>query len=100
MPNPRGWLRGPHSLTVLLGLVLALPAAALVLLGLRLLEQDRALAVQRRAEIVQSSADRAVRALEQEAAAVARRLAEPSWPDAAPAAGSIALAIKADAVRV
>jgi hypothetical protein len=42
------WLHAPGSLLVLFGTVVALPAAPLVFLGVQLLEQDRALAVQRR----------------------------------------------------
>lgn len=64
-------------------LVVALPAAALIVLGVRLLEQDRTLAVQRRGELAQQAADRPVRALEQQVALVLQRLGEPQWVPAA-----------------
>ena len=101
MSRLTGWLRSLPSLPLLLGLVVALPAATLILLGIRLLEQDRALAVQRRAELAQAAADRAVRALEQEVAAVERRLAAPAWVvDALPAAGAVHVLITSGGVRV
>jgi len=74
-----GWLRTPRGLPVLFGVIVALPAVTLVVLGIRLLAQDRALASQRRGELAQAAADRAVRVLEQEVGAVSRQLAAPSW---------------------
>jgi signal transduction histidine kinase len=101
MSRLTGWLRSPPSLPLLLGLAVALPAATLILLGVRLLEQDRALAGQRRAELAQGAADRAVRALEQEVAAAVRRLAEPAWiVIAPPAAGTVHLLITSADLRV
>ncbi|MEK7403733.1 MAG: HAMP domain-containing sensor histidine kinase [Acidobacteriota bacterium] len=59
-------LRGStHRLTAWFLGVLLLPAATLVGLGLRLLEQDKALSAQRAMERREAAADRAVRALEQ-----------------------------------
>jgi len=100
MGSPSGWLRATRSLPLLLGVVLALPAATLIVLGVRLLAQDRALAVQRRGEIAQSAADRAVRALEQEITAVTRRLGDAAWEFDAPAHGSIHVLIAGTGVRV
>jgi len=73
------WLGAPRGLLILFGTVVALPAATLVFLGVRLLQQDRELARQRRAEVLQQSSDRAVRALGDDLAALQRRLSEPSW---------------------
>ena len=50
MERLRLWLRPPRNLFILFLAVVALPAATLVLLGVRLLEQDRALARQRQTE--------------------------------------------------
>ena len=48
----RPWLRPPGSLLLLFVVVTLLPAVTLVFLGVRLLQQDRALAEQRRFEIL------------------------------------------------
>ena len=63
MPSLRVWLRSPRDVMVLFLLVMLAPGAALVLLGLRLLEQDRALEKQRLTELRESAADRVVRSL-------------------------------------
>ncbi len=47
MPGLRSWLRPPRDLLMLFLLVMLAPAATLVVLGLRLVEQDRALERQR-----------------------------------------------------
>jgi signal transduction histidine kinase len=65
MPQLRRWLRPPRDLMMLFLLVMLAPAAALLALGLRLLEQDRAIERQRLTELRESAADHAVRALEQ-----------------------------------
>ena len=75
-------LRSPRNLLVLFLVVMLLPAGTLVVLGVRLLEQDRALASQRRIEILERAADRAVRVLEQELAILTRRLAGQPWAPA------------------
>ena len=64
MARLRAWLRPPRNLLVLFLLVIFLPAATLIFLGVRLLEQDRALASQRQTEVLDRAADLAVRALE------------------------------------
>ena len=58
-------------------LVMLAPAATLVVLGLRLLEQDRALERQRLTEQRESAADRVVLSLEQALTATETRLANP-----------------------
>lgn len=75
----RSWLRPPRNLLVLFLAVVALPAATLVVLGLRLMEQDRALARQRQTELLEQAADRGVRALHQDLASLTKRLAASSW---------------------
>ena len=65
MREVRAWLRSSRSLTVLFVAVMCLPAVALVTLGVRLLEQDRALEAQRLAELRESAADRLVNSLKQ-----------------------------------
>ena len=73
-------LRPPQNLMVLFLLVMLAPAVALVLLGLRLLDQDRALEKQRLNELRESAADRVVRSLDQALAATEAQLASPqSW---------------------
>ena len=76
MAGLRLWLRPPRNLLVLFGVVTLLPAATLAVLGVRLLQQDRALAEQRRGEMLEHAADRAVRVLEQEIVSLTRRLKE------------------------
>jgi hypothetical protein len=77
MPRLRAWLRPPRNHLILFGVVLLLPAAALIALGVRLLDQDRALARQREGEILEHAADQGVRSLDQDLAALRKRLAGP-----------------------
>ncbi len=84
MARLRVWLRPPRNLLVLFGVVTLLPAATLAVLGGRLLQQDRALAEQRRSEMLEHAADRTVRVLEQELNALARRLKEGFAPAEVP----------------
>ena len=92
-------LSAPRGLLVLFGAVIALPAATLVLLGLRLLDQDRELATQRRAEIVQRSSDRAIAALTDDLTTLQRRLSEPSWSPTQAPAGSVYVWMARDSVH-
>jgi signal transduction histidine kinase len=62
-------------------MVMLAPAATLVVLGLRLLEQDRALERQRLTELRESAADRAVMSLEQALTATETSLANPKVQD-------------------
>jgi len=71
----RLWLRAPRSLMVLFFVVMLAPAVTLVVLGWRLLKQDRALETQRLAELREAAADRVVRSLEQSLAATEQSLA-------------------------
>ncbi len=69
------WLRPPRDLMILFSLIMLAPAVTLVILGLRLLEQERALEGQRLAEQRESAADRVVMTLEQAILATEARLA-------------------------
>jgi signal transduction histidine kinase len=74
MPSVGKWLRPPRSILVFFVLVVCVPAATLIAFGLRLLAQDRALAHQRRLELLDHAADQGVHVLEQDLAARAKRL--------------------------
>ena len=70
-------MRPPRNLLILFGVVLFFPAATLITLGVRLLDQDRALARQREGELLEHAADQGVRAVEQDLAALRKRLVGP-----------------------
>jgi signal transduction histidine kinase len=72
------WLRPPRRLLVLFLAVTLAPAAGLVWLGWRLLEQERALEAQRRLERRQQGAELIVGALREQLLASRQGLAEPS----------------------
>lgn len=93
------WIGAPRGLLILFGMVVALPAAALVFLGVRLLQQDRALARQRRAEVLEQASDRAVRALDADLAAIQRRLSDPSSRPTQAPPGSVYVLMARDEVR-
>lgn len=76
-------LRSGRGLVLLFLLVTILPALALVALGVRLLEQERVVAAQRRRQNLEHAADQAVRLLEQELASLRSGLSAGEW-DAAP----------------
>jgi pentatricopeptide repeat protein len=88
--------RNSTSRSLLAGfmLVIAAPVAALVWLGLQLVEQDRQLGVQRLAERRELAASRAVSALERLLAEAERRLAD----GAAPGQGAVRLSVRGDQV--
>src|ERR1035437_1989380 len=77
MPRLRAWLRPPRNHLILFGVVLLLPAAALIAHGVRPLDQDRALARQREGEILEHAADQGVRSVDQDLAALRKRLPGP-----------------------
>ena len=74
----RSWARPPRNLIALFLTVTLLSVIALVWLGLRLMEQDRALEAQRLQERREGAADRIVTSLEQALSASERRLANPA----------------------
>ena len=88
------WLGARRGLLILFATVVAVPAATLVFLGVRLLQQDRELAHQRRTEILEQASERAVRALDDDVAAIRRRLSDPSWhfPEAPPGSAYVEIA--------
>ena len=69
MTGLRVWLRPPRNLLVFFILIVCLPAAALVGLGLRMLDQDRELEANRQTDSLDHAAEQAVRILEQNVAA-------------------------------
>jgi tetratricopeptide (TPR) repeat protein len=74
MTTPRAWRSAPRRLILSFVLVLLVPAAAVVWLGVRLIEQDRALASRQLRERRESAADRLIAGLEQAVSATERRL--------------------------
>jgi len=77
-----GWLRPHRSVLVLLLAVTCVPAAALIWVSWRMLEQDRALAAQRLQERLEHGADVAVSALDRRVADLHAQL--PAWAAAPP----------------
>ena len=71
------WFRPPRNLLIFFVLVVCVPAATLIAFGVRLLDQDRALAHQRQLELLDHAADQGVRLLEQDLAGRMKRLAGP-----------------------
>jgi signal transduction histidine kinase len=74
MSRFREWLRPPRNLLILFVLIVCLPAAMLIVLGLRLLDQDRVLARQRQIDLLDRAADHAVGVLEQKLVEQRKRL--------------------------
>lgn len=74
MVTPRAWLGASRRLILSFVLVLLVPAAAVVWLGVRLIEQDRALASRQLRERRESAADRLTAGLEQAVSSTERRL--------------------------
>ena len=94
----RAWLRPPRNLLVFFVLIVGVPAAALIGLGVRLLEQDEALSQQRQAELLDRAADQAVRVLEQEVAAQRQHLAASGCPTADTPEDSVCVVFRADGI--
>ena len=95
-------LAGPRSgrgLVILFLVVTILPALALVALGVRLLEQERVLAEQRRRESLDRAAGHAVLVLEQELASLRRQLAAGEWDPKKLPDDSATLAIRGQSVH-
>ena len=74
MATPRTWPGASRRLILSFVLVLLLPAVAVVWLGARLIEQDRALASRQLRERRESAADRLIAGLEQAVSSTERRL--------------------------
>jgi signal transduction histidine kinase len=88
----------PRRLIVSFLLVLLLPAVTVVWLGIRLMEQDRALEVRLLRERRESTCDRLVAALEQRISHTERSLAEN--PRLMPEDDAVVVAIEADGIEV
>lgn len=88
-----------RGLVALFLVVTILPALALVALGVRLAEQERIVAGQRRRQSLESAADLAVRVLEQELALLRRKVAAEDWDDLPLPGDSAALTIRGHSVR-
>jgi hypothetical protein len=99
MAKPRDWLQASHRLLMLFFLVVFLPAVTLVFLGVRLLEQDRALERQREGEILERAADNGVRVLEQDLAELAKHLSGPVWAAAEIPEGCLYIHVAADRIQ-
>jgi len=100
MAGLRFWLRPPRSLLVLFVIVTLMPAVTLVFLGIRLLQQDRALADQRRLEILDRAADQAVRALQQDLASTDKRLKSDALPASGIPDGAVFASLRTDTIEV
>jgi signal transduction histidine kinase len=100
MARLRRWLRPPRNLLVLFLLVIFLPAATLIILGVRLLEQDRALASQRQTEVLDRAADLAVRALELDLAHLKSHLIAGPWGSADVPEGSVHVTFRLERIDV
>ena len=77
MPALRSWLTAPRRLMLSFVILLLAPAMAVVWMGVRLVEQDRALESRRLRERRESASDRLVAGLEQALSATERRLNGP-----------------------
>lgn len=91
MPRP-----GP---VILLLTIVVLPAATVVFLGARLLQQDRELERQRRAELLQDASDRTVAALQRDLSSLMLQTADAAWPAGKAAPGTVHLVATRD-VRI
>jgi len=94
----RAWLQPPRNLLVFFILIVGVPAAALIGLGVRLLEQDQALSLQRQTELLDRAADQAVRVLEQDVAAQRRHLETSGCSAADTPKDSVCVVFRADRI--
>jgi signal transduction histidine kinase len=81
MIRPGERLKLPRRILVAVVAVVVLPSITLVMLGIRLLEQDRALEERRRRELAEASMERAVSSIQKDLGIIQRRLASGlAWP--------------------
>lgn len=74
-------LKIPGGILAAVVAVAVLPSVTLVTLGIRLLDQDRALEERRRRELAEASLDRAVSSIQKDLAVIQRRIASGiAWP--------------------
>src|SRR5687767_142512 len=99
MPTPLAWRATPRRLIVSFVFVLLVPATAVVWLGVRLVEQDRALASRQLRERRESAADRLIAGLEQAVSSTERQLASgPPGLTIRPDDDAVVLTLAADAI--
>lgn len=81
MFRPAERLKIPRGILAAVVAVVVLPSVMLVTLGIRLLDQDRALEERRRRELAEASLDRAVSSIQKDLAVIQRRIASGiAWP--------------------
>jgi signal transduction histidine kinase len=81
MFRPAERLKIPHGILAAVVAVVVLPSVMLITLGIRLLDQDRALEERRRRELAEASLDRAVSSIQKDLAVIQRRIASGiAWP--------------------
>jgi signal transduction histidine kinase len=81
MFRPAERLKIPRGILAAAVAVVVLPSVMLVTLGIRLLDQDRALEERRRRELAEASLDRAVSSIQKDLAVIQRRIASGiAWP--------------------
>lgn len=98
MPSLLAGPRSGRGLVLLFLVVTILPAVALVALGVRLLDQERVVAEQRRRQNLDHAADRAVRLLEQELVSLRREFTGEKWDPRQLPADSASLIIRGQSV--
>jgi len=96
----RAWLSPSRHLLALFIAVTLVPAVGLVWLGWRLLEQDRALEVQRATERRELAADRIVNTLQQEITSIRQTLADPSQLSEPSAGDSVVVVFRSGEVEI
>jgi len=94
------WMRPPRHLLALFLAVTLLPAAGLVWLGWRLLEQDRDLEAQRMLERRENAAELIVSALRERLLAARQTLADPSRAPGLAAGDSVVVVLRPDNIDV
>jgi len=99
MNGMREWLRPPRNLLLFFVLVVCLPAATVIVLGIRLLDQDRAISRQRQLEILDRAAGDAVRILEQDLSRRAERLAGGECPVADALEDAVCVVLRHDRIE-
>ena len=96
----QAWLRPSRHLLALFFAVTLVPAVGLIWLGWRLLEQDRALEVQRAMELREHAADRIVNAFQQKLRAIRQTLADSSQVSEPSAGDAVVVVIRSGEVEI
>ena len=99
MATPRAWPGASRRLILSFVLALLVPAVAVVWLGARLIEQDRALASRQLREGRESAADRLIAGLEQAVSSTERRLdGEPTGVPIRPDDDAVLVTLRASGI--